>query len=154
MDPGFRRGDESGWRGVNQLMKRPASRPDSSAAGQRQLRVGELIRHALAEALQRGDIHDPAFEGVIVTVPEVRMTPDLKTATVFVVPLGGKGGDDIIDAFERNSRYLRGVIAKKVNLRYAPTLRFRLDQSFDEGDRIDALLRSPEVRRDLDDDTE
>jgi ribosome-binding factor A len=135
-------------------MKRPASRPDSSGASQRQLRVGELIRHALAEALQRGDIHDPAFEGVIVTVPEVRMTPDLKTATVFVVPLGGKGGDDIIDAFERNSRYLRGVIAKKVNLRYAPTLRFRLDQSFDEGDRIDALLRSPEVRRDLDDDTE
>jgi ribosome-binding factor A len=135
-------------------MKRPASRTDSGAPGQRQLRVGELIRHALAEALQRGDIHDPAFEGVIVTVPEVRMTPDLKNATVFIVPLGGKGGDDIIDAFERNSRYLRGVVAKKVNLRFAPELRFRLDQSFDEGDRIDALLRSPEVRRDLDDDKE
>jgi ribosome-binding factor A len=125
-------------------------KPESSGPGQRQLRVGELIRHAIAEALQRGDIHDPAFEGVIVTVPEVRMTPDLKTATVFVVPLGGKGGEEIIDAFARNSRYLRGVIAKKVNLRYAPTLRFRLDASFDEGDRIDALLRRPEVRRDID----
>ena len=127
-------------------------KPESSGPGQRQLRVGELIRHALAESLQRGDIHDPAFEGVIVTVPEVRMTPDLKNATVFVVPLGGKGGEGIIEAFERNSRYLRGVIAKKVNLRYAPQLRFRLDESFDEGDRIDALLRRPEVRRDLDDD--
>ena len=129
-------------------------KPESSGPGQRQLRVGELIRHALAEALQRGDIHDPAFEGVIVTVPEVRMTPDLKNATVFIVPLGGKGGEAVIEAFERNSRYLRGVIAKKVNLRFAPELRFRLDQSFDEGDRIDALLRSPEVRRDLDDDKE
>jgi ribosome-binding factor A len=127
-------------------------KPETSGPGQRQLRVGELIRHALAEILQRGDIHDPAFEGVIVTVPEVRMTPDLKSATVFIVPLGGKGGDEIIDAFDRNSRYLRGVIAKKVNLRYAPTLRFRFDESFDEGERIDALLRRPEVRRDLDGD--
>src|SRR5262245_3568621 len=118
----------------------PRARAGASAPSQRGLRVGELIRHALAEVLQRGDVHDPALEGAIVTVPEVRMTPDLKTATVFVVPLGGKGGAEIIAAFERNSRYLRGVVAKKVNLRYAPALKFRLDQSFDEGDRIDALL--------------
>jgi ribosome-binding factor A len=129
-------------------------KPEPAGASQRQLRVGELMRHAIAEVLQRGDIHDPAFEGVIVTVPEVRLTPDLKTATVYVVPLGGKGGEAIIDAFARNARYLRGVIAKKVNLRYAPALRFRLDQSFDEGDRIDALLRLPEVRRDLEEDTD
>ena len=125
-------------------------KPETAAPSQRGLRVGELIRHALAEVLQRGDVHDPAFEGTIVTVPEVRMTPDLKTATVYVVPLGGKNGEAILEAFERNSRYLRGVVAKKVNLRSAPTLRFRLDQSFDEGERIDALLRRPEVKRDLD----
>jgi ribosome-binding factor A len=124
-------------------------KPDKSAPGQRGLRVGELIRHALAEILQRGDIHDPAFDGVIVTVPEVRMTPDLKTATVFVVPLGGKGGDEILAAFERNAKFLRGEIAHRINLRYAPTHRFRLDQSFDEGERVDALLRRPEVKRDL-----
>jgi ribosome-binding factor A len=124
-------------------------RTPERAPSQRALRVGEVIRHALAEVLQRGDIHDPAFDGVIVTVPEVRLSPDLKTATVYVVPLGGKGGPEILEAFERNARYLRGVIAKKVNLRYAPNLRFRLDESFDEGDRIDALLRKPEVRRDL-----
>ncbi len=122
-----------------------------SAPSQRALRVGEVIRHALAEVLQRGDIHDPAFDGIVVTVPEVRMSPDLKNATVFIVPLGGKGGPEILAAFERNSRFLRGVIAKKVNLRFAPNLRFRLDESFDEGDRIEALLRKPEVQRDLDD---
>ena len=130
-------------------MKKDQARESAAAPSQRALRVGELIRHALAEILQRGDVHDPAFDGVIVTVPEVRMTPDLKTATVFVVPLGGKGADDVLAAFERNNRYLRGVIARKVNLRYAPMLKFRLDRSFDEGDRIDALLRRPEVKRDL-----
>jgi ribosome-binding factor A len=120
----------------------------SSGPSQRQLRVGELVRHALAEILQRGEVHDPAFEGTVVTVSEARMTPDLRTATVFVVPLGGKGGEAILEAFERNKRYLRGEIAHRVDLRYAPDLKFRLDTSFDEGDRIDALLRQPEVARD------
>jgi ribosome-binding factor A len=129
-------------------------RTPERAPSQRALRVGEIIRHALAEVLQRGEIHDPAFDGVIVTVPEVRMSPDLKNATVFVVPLGGEGGPEILAAFERNSRFLRGVIAKKVNLRFAPNLRFRLDESFDEGERIDALLNRPEVKRDLDDEEE
>src|SRR6185503_16879703 len=101
-------------------MKKDQARESAAAPSQRALRVGELIRHALAEVLQRGDVHDPAFDGVIVTVPEVRLSPDLRTATVFVVPLGGKGGDDVLAAFERNNRYLRGVIARKVNLRYAP----------------------------------
>ena len=117
--------------------------------GQRQLRVGELIRRALADVLQRGDVHDPAFNGIVVTVSEVRMTPDLKLATVFVVPLGGTGADAIVAAFERKKRFLRGEVAHRVNLRHAPELRFRLDASFDEGERIDALLRSAEVKRDL-----
>lgn len=131
-------------------MKRSASRSHLRAPSQRQLRVGELVRHALAEILQRGEIHDPAFDSTVVTVPEVRMTPDLKLATAFVMPLGGKGGEEIVAAFERNKRYLRGEIARRVALRYAPDLAFRLDTSFAEADRIDALLRSPEVKRDLD----
>ena len=131
-------------------MKRASSRPQAGGGlSQRQLRVGEVIRHALAGILQRGEIHDPAFDGVLVTVAEVRMSPDLKSATAFVVPMGGAGGADIVAAFDRNKRFLRGVIAKEVNLRFAPELRFKLDQSFDEGDRIDALLRSPAVKRDL-----
>lgn len=120
----------------------------AKAPSQRQLRVGELVRHSLADILQRGDIHDPALEGTVVTVPEVRMSPDLRLATVYVVPLGGKGGDEIVAAFDRNKRYLRGEVARRVNLRYAPELRFRLDTSFEEGERVDALLRSPAVRRD------
>ena len=124
-------------------------RARSQAPSQRQLRVGELIRHALADILRRDEVHDPAFDGVVVTVSEVRMTPDLRHATVFIVPLGGAGADAVVAAFERNKRYLRGEIARRVDLRYAPDLHFRFDTSFDQGDRIDALLRSAEVRRDL-----
>lgn len=117
---------------------------------QRQLRVGELIRHALAEILQRGEIHDRTLESAVVTVPEVRVTRDLKLATVYIMPLGGKNADAIVSAFERNKRFLRGEIARRIDLRHAPDLAFRLDTSFDEAERIDALLRLPEVRRDLD----
>jgi len=85
----------------------------------------------------------------VVTVPEVQMTPDLKLATVYVMPLGGKDGDEIVEAFERNKRFLRGEIGRRVELRYAPDLTFRLDTSFDEAARIDALLRSPDVKKDL-----
>ncbi len=133
-------------------MKPQQARREGRAPSQRQLRVGEVIRHALADILQRGAIHDPAFDGVVVTVPEVRMSPDLKSATVYVMPLGGAGGDDIVAAFERNKRWLRGQIAREVNLRFAPDFRFRLDESFDEGDRIGRLLQSPVVKRDLGDD--
>ena len=121
------------------------------APSQRQLRVGEVIRHALAEILQRGDVHDPVFEGSVITVPEVRMAPDLKCATVYVMPLGGKGSEAILEAFDRNKKYLRGEVARRVNLRAAPDLRFRIDASFEEGARVDAVLRSPEVTRDLGD---
>ena len=124
-------------------MKRPEK---FHSPPQRQLRVGELIRHAMADILMRGDIHDPALEGMVVTV---RVTPDLKLATVFLMPLGGKGADTVVATFERHRKFLRGEIAHRVNLRYAPDLRFELDTSFEEGDRIDALLRKPEVKRDL-----
>jgi len=133
-------------------MTKRAIHQEGKAPSQRQLRVGELIRHALSDILLRGDVHDPALEGAVVTVPEVRMSSDLKVAMVFVVPLGGKDGAAIVEAFERNRKFLRGDVAHRVNLRYAPDLKFRLDTSFDEGDRIDALLRTPEVKRDLDDD--
>jgi len=135
-------------------MTKRAARHEGKAASQRQLRVGELVRHALSDILLRGEVHDSALEGTVVTIPEVRMSPDLKVATVFVMPLGGKDGAAIVAAFERHRKFLRGDVAHRVNLRYAPDLRFRLDTSFDEGDRIDALLRAPEVRRDLDEDDE
>jgi ribosome-binding factor A len=116
---------------------------------QRQLRVGELIRHALAELLTRGDVHDPVLEGHLITVPEVRMTPDLRLATIYIMPLGGRDQNEVIAALERNKRYLRGEIARRVNLKFAPDIRFAPDRRFDEAERIERLLRAPEVQRDL-----
>ena len=127
-------------------------RHEGHAPSQRQLRVGELIRHALADILQRGEVHDPALEGMVVTVPEVRVTPDLKLATVFLMPLGGKGADTVVDVFDRNKRFLRGELAHRVNMKFAPEIRFRLDERFDEAERIGKLLRAPDVQRDLKDD--
>jgi ribosome-binding factor A len=124
---------------------------DHTASGpsQRQLRVGELIRHALAEMLSRGDIHDPVIEGHMITVPEVRMAPDLRLATIYVMPLGGKDGKEVVAALERNKKFLRGEIAHRVNLKFAPDIRFRIDERFDEAERIEKILRTPEVQRDL-----
>lgn len=116
---------------------------------QRQLRVGELIRHALAEMLSRGDVHDPVIEGHMITVPEVRLTPDLRLATVYVMPLGGRDAPTVVAALERNKKFLRGEIARRVNLKFAPEIRFRIDERFDEAERIEKLLRTPEVQRDL-----
>ncbi|MDF2617809.1 MAG: ribosome-binding factor [Xanthobacteraceae bacterium] len=129
-------------------MKNRAS--SGSGPSQRQLRVGELVRHALAEILARGDLPDPALSKVMITVPEVRMSPDLKIATCYVMPLGGKDPKAAIDALATNAKPLRGEIARRVELKFVPELRFRIDTSFEEGDRIDALLRSPQVQRDLD----
>jgi len=117
---------------------------------QRQLRVGELIRHALAEMLGRGEVRDPDLEGLVVTITEVRPSPDLRTATVFVMPLGGVGGELVLGALGRAAPFIRGRIAREVDLRFAPELRFALDESFDEATRIEKLLRSPRVARDLD----
>ena len=120
-----------------------------SGPSQRQLRVGELIRHELAAMLSRGEIHDDVLAGHLVTVPEVRMSPDLKLATVYVMPLGGKDEKPVIAALEKNKRFIRGEIAHRVNLKFAPDLRFRRDESFDEAQRIDALLHSEKVQRDV-----
>jgi ribosome-binding factor A len=126
-------------------------REHDSAPSQRALRVGELVRHALAEMLTRGDVHDPVLEGRLITVPEVRMSPDLRLATIYVMPLGGKDESEVIAALDRNKRYLRGEIAHRVNLKFAPDIRFRIDERFDEAERIEKLLRTPEVQRDLED---
>ena len=131
-------------------MPRHHHREQSSGPSQRQLRVGELIRHALAEMLSRGDIHDAVIEGHLITVPEVRMSPDLRLATVYVMPLGGKDEQEVVAALERNKKFLRGEIARRVNLKFAPEIRFRIDERFGEAERIEKLLRTPEVQRDLD----
>ncbi|MGB9117470.1 30S ribosome-binding factor RbfA [Bradyrhizobium sp.] len=129
----------------------PRHHKKSSAAGgsQRQLRVGELVRHAMADVLSQGSAHDPDLEGHIITVPEVRMSPDLKLATVYVMPLGGRDTDRVIAALERNKKFLRGEVARRVNLKFAPDVRFRADDRFDEAERIEKLLRTPAVQRDL-----
>lgn len=121
----------------------------ASAPSQRQLRVGEMIRHALAEMLARFEIHDDVLAGRIITIPEVRLSPDLRLATVYVMPLGGEDVKPVIAALERNKRYIRGEVAHAVNLKFAPDLRFRADVSFDEATRIDRLLDSPKVRQDV-----
>ncbi|MBF0353835.1 MAG: 30S ribosome-binding factor RbfA [Alphaproteobacteria bacterium] len=125
-----------------------ASHP--TGPSQRQLRVGEALRHALAWALERGTIRDPALQGVVLTVTEVRMSPDLKHAMAFVMPLGGANGPDVVEGLNRVGGFLRHEVAKQVPLKFLPEYRFALDTSFDEGARIDALLRKPEVQRDLD----
>lgn len=115
------------------------------------LRVGELVRHGLAALFARGEIEDEALRGAVVTVPEVRMTPDLKLANAYVMPLGGTHADEIVAALNRHRKFIRGRIAPQINLKYAPEIRFYVDDTFEEAGRIDALLRSDRVKRDLDD---
>ncbi|MET0436982.1 MAG: 30S ribosome-binding factor RbfA [Devosia sp.] len=119
---------------------------------QRQLRVGELVRHALAEIFARGDIEDEAMVGAVVTVPEVRMSNDLKLASAYIMPLGGQHAEEIVAALNRHTKFVRGRIAPKLNLKFAPDIRFFVDDTFEEAGRIDELLRSDRVKRDLDDD--
>jgi len=134
-------------------MSRGHSREPTKGPSQRALRAGELVRHALAEILARGDVHDPVIETHLITVPEVSMSPDLRLATVYVMPLGGQDATAVLEALDRNKRYLRGEVAHRVNLKFAPDIRFRIDERFDEAERIERLLRSPQVRRDLDSDS-
>ena len=128
-------------------MPRSFSKPHG--ASHRLERVGELIRHAVAEILARGEVRDEAFDRHPLTVPAVRMSPDLKLATVLVMPLGGQGAGATVEALERNKKELRALVARRVNLKFAPDLRFTLDTSFEAQARMDALLRSPAVARDL-----
>jgi ribosome-binding factor A len=132
------------------MRKKPQS--NNAAPSQRQLRVGELIRHKLAEMLSRGEIHDDVLASHVVTIPEVRLSPDLKLATAYVIPLGGTDTEAVLEALTRHKRYIRAEIAHAVNLKFAPDIRFRSDETFAEASRIDALLASPKVRRDLDKD--
>ena len=133
--------------GSNAQVSKGAS---SKAPSQRMLRVGELVRHKLAEMLARGEIHDDVIAGHVLTVPEVRLSPDLKLATVYIIPLGGGDLAPVLAALERHKKYIRSEIARSVNLKFAPDLRFRKDETFDEASRIEALLASPKVRQDLD----
>ena len=122
---------------------------------QRALRAGELVRHAIAEILQRGDVHDPVLEGHLITIPEVRMSPDLRHATCFVEPLGAGVGavhentDEVIKALNRHAKFLRGVLGRHIDMKFTPDLRFRHDESFDAASRMDRLFNDPRVRADL-----
>lgn len=134
----------------------PSHQKKSSRSGgsQRQLRVGELVRHAMSDILTQRLVHDPVLETRLITVPEVRMAPDLKLATVYVMPLGGTETAEVIAALAKNKSFLRTEVARRVNLKFAPDLRFRIDERFDEADRIDQLLRTPAVQRDLEKDSD
>lgn len=116
----------------------------------RLLRIGEQVRHVLAGVLGRGEVRDPVLETHIVSVSEVRVSPDLRIATAFVKALGGDD-DEVLAALKRNAKYLRGEVARSMSTKYTPELKFRLDESYEVAGRIDALLRDPKVARDLED---
>ncbi|MGR3313758.1 30S ribosome-binding factor RbfA [Roseovarius indicus] len=122
---------------------------DGPGPSQRQLRVGELIRRTLSDVLMRGDIHDPELNRLSVTVGEVRISPDLKVATAYVLPLGGEGREDVVALLARNKGELRRIIGKKLELKYAPDLRFRIDETFDKMDETRRLFEQDNVRRDV-----
>jgi ribosome-binding factor A len=121
----------------------------ASGPSQRMLRVAEMIRHKLAEMLTRGEIRDHVLASHVVTIPEVRISPDLKIATAYVMPLGGKDTETVLKALEKHRKFIRAEIAHTLNLKYAPDIRFREDETFEEVSRIDALLYSDKVRRDV-----
>ncbi len=133
-------------------MARPVR--SGKAPSQRQLRVGELIRHSLSDMLARGAVRDPVLQAASVTVTEARMSPDLRVATLFVMPLGGADAAAIVAALERARGFLRGRVAAGLDLRFAPELRFAVDTSFAEAQRLDSLLHSPQVARDLERDAD
>jgi len=116
---------------------------------QRQLRVGELVRHALSAFLSRDEILDPDLDGAFITVPEVRMTRDLKIAKVYIMPLGGQKVEVVVEALNRNQKFIRGQVVPVLNLKFAPEFRFFVDETFGEAGRIDELLRSDHVAQDL-----
>ena len=125
---------------------------DGPGPSQRQLRVGELIRRTLSDVLMQGDVHDPELNGMSITVSEVRTSPDLKIATVYVLPLGGDRREEAIKALARNKGELRRQITKQMNLKYAPDLRFVIDETFDKMDETRALFQQDKVRRDIEGD--
>ncbi len=131
------------------------SKSNNAGPSQRMLRVGEQVRHALSDMLQRGEVRDDLIETTVISVSEVRMSPDLKIATAFVSPLGAKDDAAVVDALNRNARFIRGRVSPVLRqMKYMPEFRFRLDTSYDNMAKIDELLRSPEVARDLGKDSE
>ena len=128
-------------------MKQDRHKP--TGPNQRMLRVGELVRHALAGLFARGEIEDDDLAGAVITVPEVRMSPDLKLASAYVMPLGGERANEIVAALNRHQRFIRGRVAPEIDLKFAPEIRFFVDETFEELGKIDALLRSDRVQRDL-----
>lgn len=128
------------------------SHRDDAPISHRLLRVGENIRHALSEIFSRGEIRDPSVEGISITVTEVRCSPDLRNATIFVMPLGGVNEHEVVDGLNRNSKYIRGQLSRMVNMKYLPKLKFTSDTSFGEADHIEQLLHSPHVAQDLNND--
>ncbi|MGR9354178.1 30S ribosome-binding factor RbfA [Rhizobium leguminosarum] len=131
------------------------TRATSSAPSQRMLRVGEQVRAAITQVLQRGEVRDDVIEATVISISEVRMSPDLKIATAYVTPLGVSDHSIVIDALNRNARFIRGRLGQQLRqMKYMPEVRFRDDTSFDNYKKIDELLRSPEVSRDLDGDND
>ncbi|MDR9763148.1 30S ribosome-binding factor RbfA [Rhizobium redzepovicii] len=131
------------------------TRATSSAPSQRMLRVGEQVRAAITQVLQRGEVRDDVIEATVISISEVRMSPDLKIATAYVTPLGVSDHRVVIEALNRHARYIRGRLGQQLRqMKYMPEVRFRDDTSFDNYKKIDELLRSPEVRRDLDGDND
>jgi len=135
-------------RAVTMMARKPKPGP-AAGPSQRMLRVAEMIRHKLSEMLSRAEIHDDVINSSVITVPEVRLTADLKLATVYVMPLGGENVEAVLAALERKKRFIRGEVARSVNLKFAPDIRFKFDEMFDEAARIDRLLASPKVRSDV-----
>lgn len=131
------------------MRHRRPKQPRSDAPSQRQLRAGELVRHALVDVLREEEIHDEAMSGVSVTVSEVRMSPDLRHATCFVEPLGGAHAAEVVDALNRHARFLRGVLGRRIETKFTPDLRFVHDESFEEAERMERLFEDPRVQKDL-----
>ena len=129
------------------MMVRPTESPEGRSV--RLLRVGEQVRHALSDILMRGDVHDATLASHLVSVTEVRMSPDLRSATAFVIPLLGSNSEAVLKALRTHTAFLQSEVARRVNTKYAAKLKFLLDESFDEGSRVDSLLRDPKVARDL-----
>jgi ribosome-binding factor A len=133
-------------------MKRPTPKgrtPAPSGPSQRQLRAGELIRHALVEILREKEVIDPGLEGVSVTITQVRMSPDLRHAICFIEPLGGGAADQVVDALNRHAKFLRGRLGRSIEMKFTPDLKFLHDESFDEAARMNRLFDDPRVRQDL-----
>lgn len=134
------------------MSRRRSSDKDNRAPGQRQLRVGEELRHLLAELLERGDMRDPDLRGASITVTAVDISPDLRNATAFIMPLGGQDEARLLAAMRRAAPWFRARVGERAGLRHAPEIRFEVDRTFDEADKIGALLRRPDVARDIKDD--